>query len=94
MNTWFNASGKDHRRKHKLDERVQREGAARCAANEELPPAEPPPNATRFLWNDWMPLNYTWQPRAYNYLARRVLGRCSAGECTCRVAGSASPLKS
>ena len=86
LNSWFNRSWADHRKKtHDVGERLKREGAVRCAAEDDLlPPAEAPPNTTKFVWNNHT--SQVWHTTgAYNYLAGVHYGRCTGiTDCTCR----------
>lgn len=82
MNSWFNRSWKDHKGKasgSKVTARFEREGQPRCAAPDELPPGDSPPNASNWNWN-----TTGWIPDEYNWIARRYYGRCTgAADCTC-----------
>lgn len=83
-NTWFNRSWKDHKGKATASHvaaRFEREGQPRCAADDELPPGDSPPNASNWNWNV-----SGWLPNSYNWIARRYYGRCTgAVDCTCSV---------
>ena len=84
---WMNRSWKDHSHKWSKERqhaRLRREGRPRCVADEAtLPPAEGPPNTSRWIWMGPGPsgsrneLQQGWQPHIYNHVVRRYYGRCN-----------------
>ena len=66
------------------------EGPDRCVRASELPDAPGPPPRSRYVWrptNDHGEANTSkraaWAPSRYNFLAKRVLGRCTAMSNVC-----------
>lgn len=76
----FNQSRRDHRAKANVNYtrwRIHVEGQPRCAEEGTLPPAEPPPNGSAYVWNTRE--EGGWHALDYNVLRVRHWGRCAGG---------------